>query len=52
MNFKPEHEFAIIKLNDFIENHLHDYSSKRNYDFGPDDRSNISGLSPFISHRV
>ncbi|MEM1381367.1 MAG: FAD-binding domain-containing protein [Pseudomonadota bacterium] len=28
------------------------YADQRNSDFGPDDRSNISCLSPFIAHRL
>ena len=52
MNIKPELEFAQNRLNDFIENNIHEYANKRNFDFGPENRSNISYLSPFISHRL
>ena len=52
MNIKPELEFAQNRLNDFIENNIHEYANKRNFDFGPKNRSNISYLSPFISHRL
>ena len=37
---------------DFIRKGLKDYSSKRNYDFGPESRENISNLSRYISHRI
>jgi hypothetical protein len=37
---------------DFIQKGLKDYSSKRNYDFGPQSRENISNLSKYISHRI
>ena len=37
---------------EFIQNGLRDYSSKRNYDFGPQSRENVSNLSKYISHRV
>tara|TARA_B100001996_G_scaffold377480_2_gene360163 strand:+ start:120 stop:293 length:174 start_codon:yes stop_codon:yes gene_type:complete len=49
MNFKPSRDFAIKKLNDFIEKNLAEYSKSRNFDFGPDKRSNVSCLSPFFS---
>ena len=37
---------------DFIQKGLKDYSSQRNYDFGPRSRENISNLSKYISHRI
>ena len=37
---------------DFIQKGLKDYSSKRNYDFGPQSRENISNLSKYIYHRI
>ena len=40
------------KLKNFIESGLQSYSSKRNYDFGPSNRSNISFLSPYIRKRI
>ena len=36
----------------FIQKGLKDYSSQRNYDFGPKSRENISNLSKYISHRI
>ncbi len=50
MNFKPSRTFAIKKLNNFIEENLKDYSKLRNFDYGPEKRSNISCLSPYIAH--
>ena len=52
MKVKPDLEFAHDRLDDFIENNLYEYAYKRNYDYGPENRSNISHLSPFISHRL
>ena len=52
MNFKPSREFAIEQLDKFIEKNLIEYSKLRNFDFGPDRRSNISCLSPYINHGV
>jgi len=36
----------------FIQKGLKDYSSQRNYDFGPNSRENTSNLSKYISHRI
>ena len=36
----------------FIHKGLTDYSSQRNYDFGPNSRENTSILSKYISHRI
>ena len=52
MNFKPSRTFAIEKLNSFLENNLIEYSKLRNFDYGPNKRTNISCLSPYISHGV
>ena len=52
MNFQPSRVYAIEKLDNFINNGLVDYSKARNFDFGPNNRSNISCLSPYISHGV
>jgi len=45
-------EDSFVLLDDFISNNIHNYSSKRNFDFGPKDRSNVSQMSPYISHRI
>ena len=42
MKFEASRAKAIEKLNHFIENNLTDYSKLRNFDFGPEDRSNVS----------
>ena len=52
MNFQPSRAYAIEQLDNFINNGLVDYSKARNFDFGPNNRSNISCLSPYISHGV
>ena len=44
MNFKPSREFAIEQLDKFIEKNLIEYSKLRNFDFGPEKRSNVSCL--------
>ena len=52
MNFKPSREFAIEQLDKFIEKNLIEYSKLRNFDFGPDRRSNVSCISPYVNHGV
>ena len=52
MIFEPSREKAIEKLNNFIENNLSEYSKLRNFDFGPDNRSNVSCSSPYITHGI
>ena len=52
MEFEASRAKAIDQLNNFIEQNLTDYSKLRNFDFGPDNRSNISCLSPYITHGI
>ena len=52
MLFEASRAKAIEKLNHFIENNLTDYSKLRNFDFGPENRSNVSCLSPYITHGI
>jgi len=52
MNFNPTRATAIENLNNFIENELSSYSKLRNFDFGPNRRTNISCMSPYITHGV
>ena len=52
MEFEASRAKAVDKLNYFVENNLSEYSKLRNFDFGPNNRSNISCLSPYISHGI
>jgi hypothetical protein len=52
MNFETSRAKALNKLNYFVENNLSEYSRLRNFDFGPENRSNISCLSPYITHGI
>ena len=52
MNFQTSRASAIEKLDNFIEKNLSDYSKQRNFDYGPDKRSNVSCLSPYITHGI
>ena len=52
MNFGTSRASAIENLNRFVDQNLFEYSKLRNFDYGPDNRSNISCLSPYITHGV
>ena len=52
MLFEASRAKAIEKLDHFIENNLTDYSKLRNFDLGPEGRSNVSCLSPYITHGI
>ena len=48
----PSRIKALEQLNSFVENNLVLYSRDRNFDFGPDKRTNTSCLSPYVTHGV
>jgi len=50
MMFEASRAKAVDKLDYFIKNNLSEYTKLRNFDFGPDNRSNTSCLSPYITH--
>ena len=50
MIFIPTYQEAINRKNKFLNYGLSEYSKLRNYDYGPKERENVSGLSPYISH--
>ena len=52
MQFEISRDGALKKLDNFINTELPNYNFKRNFDLGPDDKSNVSCLSPYISHRL
>ena len=52
MKFETTRDGALKKLDNFIENEIINYNSKRNFDFGPKERKNVSCLSPYITHRL
>jgi deoxyribodipyrimidine photo-lyase len=52
MKFYTSREKALESLDIFINKDIVNYSSKRNYDFGPIEKKNVSCLSPYISHRL
>ncbi len=52
MNFKTSRKEALEVLENYVENEISNYNSKRNFDFGPTNRENVSCLSPYITHRL
>ncbi len=52
MKFEGSRAKAIEKLDEFVEKNLFEYSKLRNFDFGPEKRSNVSCLSPYITHGI
>ncbi len=52
MKFEASRAMALNQLDNFVENNLAEYSKLRNFDFGPEKRSNISCLSPYITHGI
>ncbi|GGB35653.1 hypothetical protein GCM10011316_04760 [Roseibium aquae] len=51
-SWDPAREAALERLRRFVPSSGRTYADTRNHDFGPDNRSNISALSPWIRHRV
>ena len=48
----PSRAKALEQLNSFVDNNLALYARDRNFDFGPDKRTNTSCLSPYVTHGV
>lgn len=45
-------EAGLAALRDFVPRAGRTYAAERNVDRGPDDRANVSGLSPWVRHRL
>ena len=52
MIFEASRAKALNQLDNFVKNNLTEYSRLRNFDFGPEKRSNVSCLSPYITHGI
>ena len=52
MKFLTSRDEALVQLNLFIDNDILHYSSKRSFDYGTNDRKNVSCISPYITHRL
>ena len=50
MDFKPTYQAAIKRKKEFLSLGLREYSNSRNYDYGPNKRHNVSGLSPYVNN--
>ena len=48
----PQRSAALDRLERFAPRAGRAYAARRNFDFGPQDRSNVSALSPWIRHRL
>ncbi len=51
-SFPPNRAAGLARMARFQASMGRHYASTRNYDLGPDDRSNLSVLSPYIRHRL
>jgi deoxyribodipyrimidine photo-lyase len=52
VNFITSRKEALIVIEHYIKKDISDYTAQRNFDFGPKNRTNISCLSPYITHRL
>ena len=52
IQFHPSRSQALEQMQSFVENHLGLYARDRNFDFGPEKRSNTSCLSPYVTHGI
>ena len=50
--FEPTRAAGLRRLTQFVDNAGRHYQANRNVDLGPNDRSNVSALSPYIRHRL
>lgn len=49
---EPRREAGLQRLKAFTPAMARHYATKRNFDFGPENRTNVSGLSPHVRHRL
>ncbi len=52
MTFEPTRAAGLARLAVFVPSAGRHYAANRNDDLGPDNRGNVSGLSPYIRHRL
>jgi deoxyribodipyrimidine photo-lyase len=52
VNFIKSRKEALDVMENYIEKDIFDYTVQRNFDFGPQNRKNVSCLSPYITHRL
>lgn len=51
-HFNPTREAALERLAGFVPAAGRAYANRRNTDYGPSDRGNVSVLSPYLRHRL
>ena len=51
-HFEPSRTAGLARLAAFLPRAGGHYASWRNHDHGPDQRANVSGLSPYLRHRL
>ena len=51
-SWAPTREAAQTRLDAFVSNAERTYAQTRNSDYGPEKRSNVSALSPWLRHRL
>ena len=51
-DFTPTRAEALRRLDAFVPRAGRDYAATRNADAGPDDRANVSNLSPYLRYRM
>src|SRR5210317_1973393 len=49
---EPSRKTALSRLSQFVPRAGARYAKSRNFDFGPDRRTNVSTLSPYLRHRL
>ncbi len=52
MTLEATRDAGLAKLSDFVPRAGRAYAAERNLDRGPNDRSNVSTLSPWVRHRL
>jgi deoxyribodipyrimidine photo-lyase len=52
MQLNPTRQAALARLEEFVPRAGRAYAADRNLDRGPTDRANVSGLSPWVRHRL
>lgn len=52
IDFEPSRAAGLARLDRFVSRTGQHYARQRNYDFGPQLRTNVSALSPWIRHRL
>ncbi|MEL6201087.1 MAG: FAD-binding domain-containing protein [Pseudomonadota bacterium] len=52
INFEASRSAGLARLKSFVPSTGAKYRNERNHDYGPDNRSNVSALSPWIRHRL